>query len=194
VTDPAAGCGEYADVIAEALGEASDVVLVAHSSAGLTAPLVAERRPLGRMVLLGSLVPDPGRPADDDFQAPPIPLTPAGRGGRATDAEGRSYWKDLEHAAEVLYHDCDAATTLEACARLRPQGQRPMTDPCPLAAWPHVDTTYVLSAGDRMVSTDWSRSVGAPRANAELVEMPGDHSPMLSRPRELADLLLGLAG
>jgi pimeloyl-ACP methyl ester carboxylesterase len=193
VTDPAAGCPEYADVMAEAIGDARDVVLVAHSSAGLTAPLVAERRQLERMVLLGGLVPEPGHPAQDDFQDPPMPLTPEGRKGRATDAEGRSRWADLGQATEVLYHDCDAATTAEALARLRPQGQRPMTDPCPLSAWPEVDTTYVVCTDDRMVSTQWSRSVGVPRANAELAEIPGGHSPMLSRPRELADLLIGLA-
>jgi pimeloyl-ACP methyl ester carboxylesterase len=194
VTDPDAGCPEYADVMAEALGDAGEVVLVAHSSAGLTAPLVAERRPLKRMVLLGALVPEPGHPAEDDFQGPPMPLTPEGRRGRAADADGRSYWADLDQAAEVLYHDCDAATTAEALARLRPQGQRPMTDPCPLSAWPEVETTYVVCTDDRMVSPEWSRSVGAPRANAERAEIPGGHSPMLSRPRELADLLIGLAG
>jgi hypothetical protein len=194
VTDPAAGCADYAEVIAEALSEAGDVVLVAHSSAGLTAPLVAERRPLARMVLLGALVPDPGRPALDDFQEPPMPLTPEGREGRATDAEGRSYWDDSEHATEMLYHDCDPVTTAEALARLRPQGQRPMADPSPLSAWPRVATTYVICTDDRMMSGQWSRSVGVPRANAELVEIPGGHSPMLSRPRELADLLVGLAG
>jgi hypothetical protein len=194
VTDVAAGCPEYADVMAAAIGRRTDVVLVAHSSAGLTAPLVAERRPVARLVLLGALVPEPGRAAEEDFAKPPVPLTAEGREGRSTDGEGRSYWSDLERAAEVLYHDCDELTTAEALARLRPQGQRPMSDPCRLEAWPKVATTYVVATDDRMVSMDWSRSVGAPRANAKLAEIPGGHSPMLSRPRELAELLIGLGG
>ena len=39
--DPALGLAEYAAVVREAIGERDDVVLVAHSLGGFTAPMVA---------------------------------------------------------------------------------------------------------------------------------------------------------
>ena len=41
--DDDAGIGEYADVTLEAIGDRPDVVLVAQSMGGFTAPLVCER-------------------------------------------------------------------------------------------------------------------------------------------------------
>jgi pimeloyl-ACP methyl ester carboxylesterase len=193
VTDPAAGCADYADVVAEAVAGERDVVVVGHSAGGLTAPLVAERIPIAGLVLMTPLVPDPGRAPSEDFAGELTPLTPKGRQGRETDDLGRTFWPDLDQAAWLLYHDCDPATASEACAHLRPQGQRTMTDPSPLSAWPHVPTTYVSCDEDRMMSMDWALEIGARRAGARVVHMPGSHSPMLSRPRELALLLASLA-
>ncbi|HKA94600.1 MAG TPA: alpha/beta fold hydrolase, partial [Acidimicrobiia bacterium] len=60
--DDAAGLGEYTDVVVDALAghDTSDVVLVAHSLGGFTAPLVCERMPVGLMVLVAAMVPLPG--------------------------------------------------------------------------------------------------------------------------------------
>src|SRR4051812_2667066 len=43
--DDDAGLTEYADTVVEALGDRRDVVLVAHSLGGFTAPLVCDRVP-----------------------------------------------------------------------------------------------------------------------------------------------------
>jgi hypothetical protein len=40
-----------------------------------------------------------------------------------------------------------------------------------------------------MVNPEWSRRIAHERLDAELVELPGGHSPFLSRPAALAEVL-----
>lgn len=58
--DDDAGLAEYADVVVGAIGDRTDVVLVAQSVAGLTAPLVCGRVPVALVVLVAAMVPHPG--------------------------------------------------------------------------------------------------------------------------------------
>ena len=44
-----------------------------------------------------------------------------------------------------------------------------------------------------MVNPDRSRRIARERLGADIVEMPGSHSPFLSRPKDLAEVLDGLA-
>ncbi len=44
--DDRAGFAEYADVVVDAIGDRRDLVVVAQSLGGFTAPLVGERRPV----------------------------------------------------------------------------------------------------------------------------------------------------
>jgi hypothetical protein len=44
-----------------------------------------------------------------------------------------------------------------------------------------------------MVNPDWSRRIARDWLNAELIALPGSHSPFYSRPRELAAVLTQLA-
>jgi len=63
----------------------------------------------------------------------------------------------------------------------------------PLGDWPATSSAYILCTGDRMVSGDYGRSAARSVLGIEPVEIEGGHSPFLSRPRELADLLERLA-
>jgi pimeloyl-ACP methyl ester carboxylesterase len=60
---------------------------------------------------------------------------------------------------------------------------------CGLERFPSVPSTYVVCTEDRIVNQQRSRLVACDRLGAELVEVPGSHSPFLSRPRELARVL-----
>ncbi len=68
--DNAAGLPEYADVVVDAIGDRSDLVVVAHSFGGFTAPLVCDRAPVDLLVLLAGMVPLPGEPPDDWWPTP----------------------------------------------------------------------------------------------------------------------------
>jgi hypothetical protein len=57
---------------------------------------------------------------------------------------------------------------------------------------PDGPSTYVLCTEERALSPAWSRRAAA-SIGAAVVELPGGHSPFLSRPAVLADVLSALA-
>jgi hypothetical protein len=68
-----------------------------------------------------------------------------------------------------------------------------MEETFPLAAFPNEPSTYVVCADDQILRPDWSRRIARERLGADLVELPGSHSPFLSRPGTLVDTLLAIA-
>ena len=58
--DDSAGWTEYADAVVAALADRPDVVVVAASMGGFTAPIVCSRRPVELLVLLNAMIPVPG--------------------------------------------------------------------------------------------------------------------------------------
>src|ERR1700727_1683742 len=58
--DPTAGLPEYADLVASAIGSRDNVVLVAMSLGGFTAPLVAARTPVRSLGFVNAMIPSPG--------------------------------------------------------------------------------------------------------------------------------------
>lgn len=63
--DDAAGLPEYADTVIDAIGDRGDVVLVAQSFGGFTAPLVCDRIPVRLLVLLTAMIPRLGETPGD---------------------------------------------------------------------------------------------------------------------------------
>jgi pimeloyl-ACP methyl ester carboxylesterase len=61
--------------------------------------------------------------------------------------------------------------------------------PWPLAAWPGVPTTFLLSRDDRFFPAEYLRRIVREILGATPDEMPGDHCPVLGHPTELADHL-----
>jgi pimeloyl-ACP methyl ester carboxylesterase len=184
----------YAEVVVRALeaqiAEDEEVVVVGHSLAGLTIPLVAARRPVRSLVYLCAMVPMPGRSFAEQLQIEPDTLLPEYRTGLSEpDGQGRTRWKDEAVARSVFYADCDERDARAAFEQLRPQAQTPYAKPCPIDAFPPTPRTYVVCGEDRIVNPDVSRRVAHERLDADLVELPGSHSPFLSRPGKLAAVL-----
>ena len=193
--DPAATFTDYAGVLDGALGEVEDaLVVVGHSLGGLTAPLLTLRRPVRALVYVCALLPAPGTSFRAQLKEEPGILLPDYRPGVVTDDLGRSVWVREDVAREVLYADCDPATASAAYAALRPQADAGHREPCPLDSQPAVPTTSIVCAEDRVVDPEWSRRAAGERLGIEVVELPGGHSPFLSRPDELARLLLQAGG
>jgi pimeloyl-ACP methyl ester carboxylesterase len=192
--DGAATFDTYADVVCAALAErGDDVVVVGHSYAGNTIPLVAARRPLRHLVYLCAMIPDVGRSLADQLADKPQMLNPVFEHGLSMpDEQLRQRWTDLDAARAVFYGDCDEDIAQAAVGRLRAQSFNPALVPFSLAEHPRVHTTYVVCSDDQMLRPEWSRHAVRERLNAELVELAGHHSPFYSRPSVLADVLLGL--
>nr|MDQ3643192.1 alpha/beta hydrolase [Actinomycetota bacterium] len=58
--DDSAGLAEYVAVAVAAIGDRSDLVVVAHSLGGFTAPLLCDPVPVDLLVLVAAMVPSPG--------------------------------------------------------------------------------------------------------------------------------------
>ena len=58
--DDDAGLAEYAEVVVDAIGDRPEVILVAQSLGGFTAPLVCDRLPVELVVLVAAMAPRPG--------------------------------------------------------------------------------------------------------------------------------------
>jgi pimeloyl-ACP methyl ester carboxylesterase len=190
--DPAATFADYADGVDRALeGTGGDVVLVGHSLGGMTIPLVAARRAVRALVYLCALVPIPGVSMAEQVRAEPDTFVPGYEAGLAPADDSRTRrWADFAVARETMYGDCTEADARWAFERLRPQESGSYRIPCPLDALPSVPSRYVLCAEDRIVDPGRSRRAAAERLGVEPVELPGSHSPYLSRPAALADVLV----
>ena len=191
--DVTAGNAAYAECVLAAAAGADDVVLVGHSLGGLTVPLVAAARPVRRLVYLCALLPQPGVSLVDQIEREPEIFVPGFGAGIARDAEGRSYWQDVDAAADALYDACPRQLASWAVARLRPQARMPSVEPCPLAELPGAESVSLFASDDAAIDPDWSRRAARDRLGAAAMELPGDHSPFLGRPAELADVLLSVS-
>ena len=188
IDDPTAGNVRYAEVIVEAIGAHDDTLLVGHSLGGLSIPLVAAARPVRRLIVLCAFVPIPGHPFSDQYGDPGIfPTAPEGS-GPVMDPDGLMTWPPAG-AIQVFYPDCPADVAGWATSRLRRQSLAPHGEVCPLDAWPDVPSSSILCREDLAIGSDWARRVAVERLGTVAEELPGGHSPFLSRPAELAAVL-----
>ncbi|MEJ8281823.1 alpha/beta fold hydrolase [Pseudonocardia spirodelae] len=203
------GHDELVAAVVAAADGAGPVVLAGHSLGGLVAPVAAAA--LGErvrsLVLVGALVPEPGRPYRDRMRAE-RDLMVAGYDAGVRRGEGvTTYWPDAATVADGLYRgvaeELDAAgsgaagsggagAVATAAAELRPQDWSLLAEPCPLTSWPGVPTVSVVCTGDRVVDPDAGRREAA-RVGARVADLAGGHFPMLTRPDELAGLITGEA-
>lgn len=63
--DDTAGSAEYTAAALDAIGDREDLVVVAQSMGGFTAPLIAARVPVDLIVLVAAMVPLPGETPGD---------------------------------------------------------------------------------------------------------------------------------
>jgi alpha-beta hydrolase superfamily lysophospholipase len=93
--DESAGLPEYVDLVVGAVGERTDVVLVAQSLGGFTVPLVAERVPVRGIVLVNAMIPLPGETAGawwENTGAPQARVAAAEAGGYSPDFDEQVYF------------------------------------------------------------------------------------------------------
>jgi hypothetical protein len=187
--DPQAGAECYATIVLKALDSFDeDVVLVGHSLAGLTIPVVASLRPVRHLVYLCAIIPRPGAAWDDVAAEQPafghyLSSTPA-----VGHPDGSASCPE-ERAMELFYHDCSSDLACWAAPRLRRQHWRVSQEKTPLAAFPAVPVTSIICTQDRVLDPAWSRVAAKSVLGVQPIELSGGHSPFLAQPARLAEVL-----
>lgn len=144
--DPNLGLPEYAEIVRAAIGDRRDVVLVAQSLGGFTAPMVSRRAPVRMIVLLNAMIPLPGERPGDWWDA-----TGSGEARRAA-AEAGGY--DSEFDVDTYFlHDLpvDVRERLVAQPPPREPAETPFGQPCDFDRWPDVPIKVVVGRDDRRV-------------------------------------------
>jgi pimeloyl-ACP methyl ester carboxylesterase len=181
--DDAAELSDYVDTVVDAIGDLRNVVVVAQSLAGFTAPLVTERVPVDLLVLVAAMVPATGESPGDWWEN-----TRWSEARRAyAVSEGRD--PDDEDPVELFLHDLPPAVRQQAMTRVREQSGTPFEKPWPMAAWPDVPTRFLLCRHDRFFPADFQRRVVRERLGITPDEMDGGHLPALAQPDELVTSL-----
>jgi pimeloyl-ACP methyl ester carboxylesterase len=184
--DERAGWSEYAAAVVEAIGDTLDVVLVAQSLAGFTAPLVAMRTPVDLIVLLNAMIPLPGETGNEWWA-----------NTRQHEAE-QDYFASVGLPPEIAddevalyFHDVAPEVVEEAADHIPEQTMTPMVQPWPLESWPDVPTRVLIGGDDRLFPAAFQLRVAKERLGIDGDVIEGGHMVALSHPGEVADRLEG---
>jgi pimeloyl-ACP methyl ester carboxylesterase len=169
--DDDAGLAEYAEVVVDAIGDRPEVILVAQSLGGFTAPLVCDRLPVELVVLVAAMAPRPGESPGEWW------------------ANTGHEFPDPFDPAIVFAHDLSPELAEESLRHVRQQSSTPFGEPWPLDAWPDVPTRFLLCRDDRFFGADFQRRVVRERLGIVPDEMTSGHLPALAHPLELVERL-----
>ncbi len=186
-TTPEADRETVAAAIARLAEGGEPVVAVGHSWGGAVITAAAggaDGRPsASHLVYLTAIMHEPERPID-------LGSSP---GLAALRTEGEVASVDPAQATTAFYHRCRPEDAEWATSRLRPMPTAVLGARLPEhVAWKHVPSTYVVCTDDQIISAQSQRGMAA-QAGAS-VEVDSDHSPFLSCPGVLADVLARVAG
>jgi Alpha/beta hydrolase family len=183
--DDRAGLPEYTDVVLHAIGERTDVVLVAQSLGAFTAPLVAARHSPRAIVLVNPMTPVPGEtPGEwwDNTGAPAARTAAAERGGYSAEFDISVYF----------LHDVPPEVAAAGESHQRAEDDAVFTSVCAFDAWPDVPIRVVAGADDRFFPLAFQQVLNRERLGLEADVLPGGHLLALSQPKRLADYLTSI--
>jgi len=178
LVDDAAAVRDAIDAAIEQAG--SGVVVVGHSYGGIViSQAAAGVDGVGGLVYLAAFMLDEGEDELSIMAAHGSPVL-----GAVITVDGGAAIDPAE-APALFYGDSDPATVAKVLPLLRPMRGGGRLEGAP--AWRSIPSTYVVCTEDGALPVTAQREM-ATRADA-VVEWPTDHSPFLTRPRELAALI-----
>jgi pimeloyl-ACP methyl ester carboxylesterase len=192
-TQPLSDLAGDAAALRAALDTLDDAVVCAHSYGGCVASEGAAGHPAVRHLVFLAAFPlavgeaatsaAPGAVGPDESSSDLAAVLASHDDGTVT-LEGNGI-------IGALYGDCDADAAAKAVARLGPQAWAELHGVATRAAWETIPSTYVVCTEDRAVAPALQRALA--RRCTRTIEWPTSHSPFLSRPDLVADLLIDLA-
>jgi pimeloyl-ACP methyl ester carboxylesterase len=176
--------------------EAADepVILVGHSMGGIAITQAAEEVPdrIATLVYVAAFLPQDGQSLQGLAQSVVDPFFAANTQVHASEGTAVIAEEVLRDAA---FGECDEKDVEFATSRLVPESMAAMG--APVAITPKragsVPRVYIECLRDRTITIDGQRAMQQAVGCERVLTIDTDHSPFLSRPRELADHLLSLA-
>lgn len=185
---------QYVDAVCKELEQYQEpVVLVGHSRAGIVLSQVAERMPEkieSLVYLCAFLIPD-GEPMVATALTDSTSMLVSNL--IFNEAEGWHIPK-LSAYREAFYHDCSEEDIALCSALLSKEPIAPVATPLQLSAnrFGKVKKVYIHTTEDKAVTLGLQKRMVARVPVDRVFELQSGHSPFLSRPKELAELLLKL--
>ena len=193
------------DAIVSALesGHPDASVLIGHSGGGFDATLAADARPelVRHIAYLAAALPREGRTypeamatrdADDQLGEQFDGDVGEMSGYLTFDDDGAMRFADFAGAWKYFYHDCDEATARWAFDRLGPErfGDTTVTPVSVPRFWQaDLPRSFIVCEQDRSMPR-WLADTVARRLGVAQLSIDASHSPFLSKPDELAQLLV----
>ena len=182
--DENAGLPEYARLVLEAIGGRRDVVLVAQSLGGFTAPLVCERASVGGIVLVNAMIPVPGETPGAWWE------NTGWAAAQQSAAQAHGYSAEFDTDTYFL-HDVPPEVAAEGAPYQRPEANAVFESACDFTDWPRIPTRVLAGEADRFFPLDFQRRIARGRLGMEPDVVPGGHLLALANPDGVANYLLG---
>ncbi len=165
---------------------ADDIVLVAHSAGGLTAAFVVNRFPerIRAVVFVSSTIPPDGGAIIDS-------IDPDVRDAVLTGSGDGTYEIDRDTLHAILCNDLDEEMTAVALAETMPDTTAFLSAPIDLSGVKRLErVVYVRCLRDQTLPLEQQDAAIAAIGAVQVVELDAGHMSMLSRPRELATIIV----
>jgi pimeloyl-ACP methyl ester carboxylesterase len=160
------------------------VVLAGHAYAGGVIGATRSAR-VKALVYVAALAPAESETVAEVFyRNPPHPQAPK----LAPDAQGL-IWLPEEAFAAAFAQNATTEELKVLAAVQRPISPACITVPVPRPLWQDVPTWYLLAKQDRMIVEQTQRFM-AERMKAQVVELDADHTPSVTAPGAVVDLIL----
>jgi pimeloyl-ACP methyl ester carboxylesterase len=164
------------------------VILVGHSYGGMVITEAGAEPKVVGLVYVAAFAPDAGQALGDlGKEFPPAP------GGAEVRPDSAGFLKiTTKGVVESFAQDLPMQERRVLAATQGPTNAAAFGGKVANAAWKAKPTWYVVASNDRMIQPDLERQF-AKAMNAKTIELPSSHVPMLSRPADVAKLIVEAA-
>jgi pimeloyl-ACP methyl ester carboxylesterase len=163
------------------------VVLVGHAYGGAVISGPSDDR-VKSLVYVAALAPDEGETVADVFYR----AAPHSKAPQLAPDEHGFIWMPEEGFSNAVAHNASADQTTIASAVQRPISVKCIQEKAPAPAWKTKPSWFLLAEEDRMILPETQRYM-ANRMNAKIWSHEVDHSPMLTAPYLVVEVILEAA-
>jgi pimeloyl-ACP methyl ester carboxylesterase len=163
------------------------VVLVGHAYGGAVIAGPSDDR-VKSLVYVAALAPDEGETVADVFYR----AAPHSKAPQLAPDEHGFIWMPEEGFSNAVAHNASADQTTIASAVQRPISVKCIQEKAPAPAWKTKPSWFLIAEEDRMILPETQRYM-ANRMNAKIWSHKVDHSPMLTAPYLVVEVILEAA-